>query len=336
MKSACDNFTETSIFAPIPSSDGWRTDIIRTDALPDESIFQYVKRISGKFDPALYRFLIGAANPYKEGDDALGVAADGDTMREKARNLLSNTKIPEIHEHPLFEVIQQKLIWKTTDTARYEKVKNWTMGQLKDFLLKSPESGIKGIMWGLNSDVIACITKLMSNAELADFGKKVFNPLPGSNIGAKGYMGARIQPNSPTDNPEDIIWQVFDGWCYATGDIVLGTNPVSDSIENIAAIERVLKDVVTVFGLQDVISWCVLAHIDKQYAVEQKFPGETAIWFQSLAGCDDANRTFDISIEKMTHYAKMRTGGYALYHETGQGADFTNGAGHGVDMVVHE
>jgi ethanolamine ammonia-lyase large subunit len=38
----------------------------------------------------------------------------------------------------------------------------------------------------------------------------------------------------------------------------------------------------------------------------------------------------------MMNYAKMRTGKYGFYHETGQGADFTNGAGNGFDMVVHE
>jgi ethanolamine ammonia-lyase large subunit len=149
-------------------------------------------------------------------------------------------------------------------------------------------------------------------------------------------MGARIQPNSPTDAPEDIVWQVFNGWSYATGDVVVGTNPVSDSIENILAIQNALKDVIITFGLQDVIPWCVLAHIDKQHEVELKNPGSTALWFQSLAGVDDANKIFDISIKKMMKYAAMRTGKFGLYHETGQGADFTNGAGNGFDMVVHE
>ncbi len=311
-------------------------DSAEMDSVHGENILQYVKRIKGKFDLAFYQSVIGAANPYKEGDEANGVAADCDNTREKAKKLIANTKIKEIHEYPLFEDNLQKLIWKTTNPAQYEKVKDWTMGQLKDFVLTRSESDIKSIMWGLNSDVIACLTKLMNNDELTEVGKKVFNPLPGTQLGAKGYMGARIQPNSPTDNPEDIIWQIFDGWCYATGDIVLGTNPVSDSIENISAIEKVLKDVVMTFGLQDIIPWCVLSHIDKQYAVEQKYPGETAIWFQSLAGCDDANQTFNITIDKMMNYAKMRTGRYTFYHETGQGADFTNGAGHGFDMVVHE
>ena len=303
---------------------------------PGEDVFAYVTRVKGKFDHTLYQQVIGAANPYKEGDEAIGVAADDDITRVNARMLLANTKIKDLHDNPLFVDNLQKLIWDTTNPEQYEKVKNWTMGELKTFLLTQPEPAIKEIMGGLDSDVIGCITKIMSNAELIVVGKKVFNPLPGGKIGAKGYMGARIQPNSPTDDPEDIVWQVFNGWSYATGDVVLGTNPVSDSVKNILAIQNALKDVVVTFGLEGEIPWCVLSHIDKQHAAEQKSSGSTALWFQSLAGVDDANKTFDISIEKMKKYAAMRTGKYSLYFETGQGADFTNGAGKGFDMVVHE
>ncbi|GBC59891.1 ethanolamine ammonia-lyase [Desulfonema ishimotonii] len=303
---------------------------------PDEDVFGYVQRVKGAFDHSLYQQVIGAANAFKEGDEGLGVAADNDISRVNARMLLANTKIKAIHEHPLFEDNLQKLIWKTTDAAQYEKVRDWTMGDLKHFLLTQPEAEIRGIMGGLNSDVIGSVIKLMSNAELTVIGKKVFNPLPGSNLGAAGYLGARIQPNSPTDNPEDIMWQVFNGWSYATGDLILGNNPVSDSVENIAAIEKTLRDVLVTFGMEKTLPWCVLSHIDKQAEVEKKYPGETAIWFQSLAGTDDANQTFDLTIEKMMNYAKMRNGQYGLYFETGQGADYTNGAGHGFDMVVHE
>ena len=35
-------------------------------------------------------------------------------------------------------------------------------------------------------------------------------------------------------------------------------------------------------------------------------------------------------------HAKSRTGSFGLYFETGQGADFTNGHSHGMDMLIHE
>lgn len=191
-------------------------------------------------------------------------------------------------------------------------------------------------MPGLSSDVIACLVKLMSNDELTAVGQKVFNPLPDSNIGAKGYMSARVQPNSPTDHIDDIVWQVFSAWSYAVGDLVLGTNPVSSTVESVSAIELALYDLITTFNLEDTLPNCVLSHIDVQAQAEALHPGTTGIWFQSLAGTDKANETFDLSIEKMLDHASERTGKYGLYAETGQGADFTNGHGEGFDMLVHE
>ncbi len=302
-----------------------------------EDVFAYVSRIKGKFDQTLYQQVMGAANAFKEGDATIKVAADNETTRVYARMLLTNTKIGDIHENPLFVDDLQKLIWQTTDQAQYEKVKGMTLGELKIFLLTRSEDDIKGIMYGLNSDVIGCIPKLMSNAELTALGQKVFNPLPGSKMGSKGYLSARVQPNSPTDNPDDIRWQVFNAFSFATGDLLLGNNPVDSSAKSVLSVENTLSDVIKVFGLEEIMPWCVLSHIDVQAEVEKSHPGSTALWFQSLAGCDQANKTFDLTNKKMIDYAKSRKGQrYGLYFETGQGADFTNGAGNGFDMVVHE
>jgi len=308
-----------------------------SDAQSGEDVFSYVKRVKGGFDQTLYQQVIGAANPYKEGDEAIGVAASDDASRQNARALLANTKIGDLHDNPLFVDDQQRLIWATTDAGQLKAVRGWTMGQLKQFVLTSSEPEIKAMMGGLNSDVIGCLTKICSNEELIAIGQKVFNPLPGRMVGARGYMGARIQPNSPTDNVDDIVWQTFDAFSYAVGDVVIGNNPVDSELDNIANIHKGLRDVVYTFGLEDVIPWSVLGHIDIQAEVEKKKPGMTSLWFQSLAGVDAANKTFGISIDSMTKYAKARgISRYGLYHETGQGADFTNGAGEGFDMVVHE
>lgn len=306
------------------------------DVKPGEDVLAYMERTNKKFDQELYKKLVGAANPFKEADEGTGVAADNDKSRENARKLLANTKIRVLQEKPLFVDAVQELIWKTTDSAQYNKVKDWTLGDLKKFLLTKSEDEIKGIMYGLNSDVIGSVVKLMSNSELTQVGAKISTSLPGSKLGAKGYLGARIQPNSPTDNPDDIQWQVFNGWSFAVGDQLLGTNPVDSTEENILKVELALKELVTAFKLEEVIPWCVLSHIDVQAAVEEKHPGSTALWFQSLAGTESANQTFDLTIEKMINHAKARKGKYGLYFETGQGADYTNGHGHGFDIVVHE
>lgn len=306
------------------------------DVKPGEDIFAYVTRANGQFDQTLYQQVVGAANSFKEGDEAIGVAAADDASRENARKLMANTKIKDLMAKPLFVDAQYDLITNTSDMAQYNKVKNWTMGELKSFLLTKSEAQIKSIMYGLHSDIIANVVKMMSNDELTRIGQTVFNPLPGSKIGAKGYISARIQPNSPTDNVDDIVWQTFDAYSYAVGDIVVGTNPVDSQPQTIENIELALRDVMQTFGVDKYNPWCVLSHIDVQAEVEKNNPGSTAIWFQSLAGVVDANKTFDLTLDKMLNYAKMRTGKYGLYFETGQGADFTNGHGKGFDMVVHE
>ncbi|MGJ8735760.1 MAG: ethanolamine ammonia-lyase subunit EutB [Zobellia laminariae] len=299
-----------------------------------ESIFEYIKRLKGDYNITLHRQIIGAANEFKEGDLSLGVAAADSISRMRAKTLLGNTKINELNNISVYQDGITDVIGSSTERNR--KVDNFTMNQLKSFILKKSESEIKRIMPALQSDIIGCLVKLMTNEELIQVGQKVFNPLPKSNIGSKGYLSARIQPNSPTDNKEDILWQVFDAWSYGVGDLVLGTNPVSSEIESVANIEKTLHEVLSVFKLEETLPNCVLSHIDVQAEVEKLYPGTTGIWFQSLAGTVDANTTFDVSIEKMQQHVANRTKQFGLYAETGQGADFTNGHGKGFDMVLHE
>lgn len=300
----------------------------------NEDIFSYLERNYGAFDLTLYRQIVGAANEFKEGDETLGIAAADDLSRENARILLSNTKIKDLENHPLYVDEIFELITKTTH--QQSEIKHWLLADLKAFLLKTSELEIKKIMPALSSDVIACVVKLMTNDEIILVSQKVFNPLPNSNIGSKGYLSARVQPNSPTDHPDDIIWQVFNAWSFAVGDLVLGCNPVSSEPASVAQIENALFDIITTFGLENTIPNCVLSHIDVQAEVENIQPGTTGVWFQSIASTVNANKTFDVSVQKMFDHLSKRKGKYGFYGETGQGADFTNGHGEGFDMLVHE
>ena len=239
-----------------------------------EDVFAYIDRTKGGFDQTLYRKVIAAANAFKEGDQAIGVGAKDEATRQNARALLANTKIRNLNERSLLVDSLQKLIWQTTDQAQYAKIKEWTMGQLKEFLLTGSETEIRAVMYGLTSDTIGCVPKLMSNEELIRLGRKIFNEIPGTRLGAKGYMGARIQPNSPTDHPEDVAWQVFNAFSYATGDIVIGTNPVDSQVKSVAAVQNALKDIVETFELKETIPWCVLSHIDIQAEVRKQYPGD--------------------------------------------------------------
>lgn len=331
-----------SISMVLSKSEGWELPTLPQkeisllmESYAGEDLFSYITRISDKFDLNLYKKLIGAANEFKEGDQIAGIAAANDAEREMARALIGNTKLLDIYQRPLFEDEQYQLIQRTTVVNT--KVLEMNFSELKKFLLDSDEITIKQLTSSLNSDIIALVVKILNNEELIKISSKVFNPLPNSNIGAKEYVSARVQPNSPTDNIEDIVWQVFDAWSFGVGDLVLGTNPVSSDPIIVAKIEAALYDLLTTFQLEETMPNCVLSHIDIQAQVENGQPGTTGVWFQSLAGTVNANQTFDVTIEKMQAYAETRKGKqFGLYAETGQGADATNGHGEGFDMVVHE
>ena len=308
--------------------------------LVGEDLFQYIQRQKGSFDVTIYRQLLGAANEFKEGDEIAGIAAASDEDRLKARMLLAETTLDNIRQHSVFTDEQSEFIEQSTrafqETESGKAIGKLRMREFKELLLLSNETEIKTFLPYLTSDIIACVVKLMSNQELIAISSKIFHPLPGTQMGSKGYMSARVQPNSPTDNIEDIVWQVFDAWSYSVGDLVLGNNPVSSNPESVAKIEMALYDLLTTFKLENTLSHSVLAHIDIQAEVERTYKGQTGMWFQSIAGTVKANQTFDVTIEKLKKYASQRKGKFGLYAETGQGADETNGHGEGFDMLIHE
>ncbi len=302
------------------------------DARPGESLARYLRRTGA--GPERLTQILGAANPFKEGDATIGVAAADPRSREAARELISATSLGFFDEVVLLDDTVRRYISDTTDAELRRTCARWTLGDLKRYLLERPSAAIQANAPGLSSDAIAAVVKLMNERELIAVGAKLETPLPDRKIGCAGYLGARVQPNSPTDHPEDVRWQVFSALSYAVGDVVLGTNPVSSRPEDVARLQRTLKDIVETFDLEDVLPWCVLSHIDVQAEVEAREPGLVRTVFQSLGGCDATNRTFGLTVEKLREYARCFEQG--LYFETGQGADFTNGAGDGLDMVVLE
>ena len=324
-----------SIAAPHPS-ETFPEGVKIEDARPEETLFSYIERKKGGFDTVFYRHIIGAANEFKEGDRIIGLAAVDEASRIAAKNLLSNTRVGEICSHPLLHDPLYQSITADLDQKAAKAIPSMKLMDLRDFLLFEDEDEIKRLLPGISSDIAGCLVKIMSENDLVTVGAKIHHALPGTMIGGQGYLGARIQPNSPTDNPDDIFWQVMSGFSFAVGDVVLGTNPVSSEPESVSLIERTLLDIRQTFGIEEIISHSVLSHIDIQAFIEQRNPGTTGVWFQSLAGSTLANKVFDLDLDKLLAHARRRSGKYGFYFETGQGADFTNGQGQGVDMVIHE
>lgn len=185
---------------------------------------------------------------------------------------------------------------------------------------------------GLTSEAIAAIVKVMTHNELSSVAGSLFNPLPGEGItiGSPEHFGSRIQPNSPGDDEEEVLFSILEGLSYGCGDVILGVNPASDSLETIVRLEELLRRVVERLELPT--KYCVLSDIVKQEGARSHT--KVDVGFQSLAGTSKAlGGMVGLDVDGVLDLAQGFDG---LYFETGQGAEVTNGTAEGVDMVTLE
>src|ERR1041384_732245 len=172
----------------------------------------------------------------------------------------------------------------------------------------------------------------MTNDELSTVARAVFNPLAGDGIriGSPQHFGSRIQPNSPGDDEEEILFSILEGLSYGCGDVILGLNPASDDVDTIVRLEKLLQSVVERLHLPT--RYCVLSDIVKQTTARART--KVDVGFQSLAGTSKALAGMvGLEIDGLLDLARGFTG---LYFETGQGSAVTNNAAEGVDMVTLE
>src|SRR6186997_1949490 len=102
-------------------------------------------------------------------------------------------------------------------------------------------------------------------AELSSVARALFNPLDGSgvSIGSSRHFGSRIQPNSPGDDEQEILFSILEGLSFGCGDVIIGLNPAADEVETIVRLERLLSQVVERLELPT--RFCVLSDIVKQH-----------------------------------------------------------------------
>ena len=152
-------------------------------------------------------------------------------------------------------------------------------------------------------------------------------------------MGTRLQPNHTTDNVEGITASLFEGLSYGCGDVLIGLNPVNDTVSSLAEVLKRFDEVKNSLEIPTQI--CVLGHITTQIeALRQGAPCDMI--FQSIAGSEKGNRAFGFSSETVEEaLALLRTHGTAagpnvMYFETGQGSELSSNAHWNADQVTME
>jgi ethanolamine ammonia-lyase large subunit len=278
------------------------------------------------------RRLFALANAFKEGDVAVGGTAD-DRLRAEARRELLRMTVGDIRRTTLVGDGVTASIERSRDRRRDAGVDALTISQLKATLL-GPEASAwaREHQDSIASEAVAAVAKVMTDSELSSVARDLFNPLEGRGvaIGSPHHFGSRIQPNSPGDDEEEILFSILEGLSYGCGDVVLGLNPAADDLETIVRLERLLEEVVRRLDLPT--RYCVLSDMLKQQSARART--RIDVGFQSLAGTTAALKGMvGLDADELVDVAKEFDG---LYFETGQGSAVTNGADEGVDMVTLE
>ena len=142
-----------------------------------EDLFAWLDRVHGGFDATKYRQVLGAANPFKEGDarQASGRGRPG-LARERPSSAVE-------HHHrflavtPDFRRRGRGVCGRPRGRRRASRASSagrWASwcGSCSD----ESEEAIKAVMPGLTSDVIACAVKLMANDDLIAVGAEGVQP----------------------------------------------------------------------------------------------------------------------------------------------------------------
>lgn len=289
--------------------------------------------------------VLAKANEVKSGDTLLGIGASSATERVAAKLVLSRLTLKDIYENPVIPYEEDevtRVIYDNINMTIYDKIKNWTVGELREYVLdhNTTENDLLHISRGLTSEMIAGVAKLMSNMDLVYAAKKL-RPTAHCNttIGVPGTLAFRNQPNHPTDNIDGIMASIKEGLSFGSGDAVIGINPVEDNAENTAYMLKTVKEFMEKWEIPT--QNCVLAHVSTQMkAIEKGAPVDLV--FQSIAGTQKTNEAFGISealLDEAYALAKLKgtgTGPNLLYFETGQGSEMSLSAHCGVDQMTLE
>ena len=291
------------------------------------------------------RVLMGKANEEKSGDQLAGVSAETAAERIAARLILAEVPLWLLRKNPAIPYDQDevtRVIQDAVNETIFEEIRGWTVGEFREWLLNDTTSAemIRRISDGLTAEMVAAVTKLMSNLDLIYAANKIHVSAHCNNtIGAPGTLASRLQPNHPTDSPEGIRAEIYEGLSFGVGDSVIGINPADDSYSSVARLLDMTHDIIKSWEIPT--QNCVLAHVTTQMKCLQS-GSPVGLVFQSIAGSQKGNESFGISVGMLDEaYALAQkhcfpSGPNFMYFETGQGSALSADAHNGWDQLTLE
>ena len=289
--------------------------------------------------------VLAKANEEKTGDQLAGLAAESAQERVAAKVVVANLLLSDLRENPAVPYEQDevtRIIQDDLNESEYRKICGWTVSELREYILAEETTGddLRRLSRGLTAEMVAAVTKLMSNLDLIYAAQKIrVTAHCNTTIGLPGTLSCRLQPNHTTDDPEGILASTLEGLTFGAGDAVIGLNPVTDSAQRVKEVLERFQEVKERWCIPT--QTCVLAHVTTQMAaLQQGAPAD--LIFQSIAGSQKGNEAFGFSAKTLDEARTMALskgtaeGPNVMYFETGQGSELSSEAHFGTDQVTME
>ena len=288
---------------------------------------------------------LAKANEEKTGDQLAGLAAESAQERVAAKVVVANLLLSDLRENPAVPYEQDevtRIIQDDLNESEYRKICGWTVSELREYILAEETTGddLRRLSRGLTAEMVAAVTKLMSNLDLIYAAQKIrVTAHCNTTIGLPGTLSCRLQPNHTTDDPEGILASTLEGLTFGAGDAVIGLNPVTDSAQRVKEVLERFQEVKERWCIPT--QTCVLAHVTTQMAaLQQGAPAD--LIFQSIAGSQKGNEAFGFSAKTLDEARTMALskgtaeGPNVMYFETAQGSELSSEAHFGTDQVTME
>lgn len=288
--------------------------------------------------------VLAKASEKKSGDELAGVGAESALERIAAKEVLAQLTVADLTEHPVVpyeEDAVTRIIQDDIDETVYGTIKDRTIQEMREWILcdVTDSGALMRASRGMTSEVIAGISKIMSNMDLILAGSKIrVTATCNTTIGTENVLASRLQPNHPVDDVEGVAASTLEGLSYGIGDAVIGLNPAIDTVDSTLAIWKVLGDIRDKYEIPT--QTCVLSHVTIQMEALRTGQGSADLCFQSIAGSEAALSAFGINTGMLSEAEKLfreegpAKGPNVMYF--GQGSELSSSVAFGSDQQTME
>ncbi len=127
-------------------------------------MFKTTRLLGETFSFYSLKEIMAKANEERSGDQLAGVSAESMKERMAAKQVLAGITLADIRNYPLLSPDEDNvsaLIESQIDSSVYDIIKNWTVGELREYILSDEHTreDLLALSKGLSSEMIAAATK---------------------------------------------------------------------------------------------------------------------------------------------------------------------------------